>query len=487
MRLPRRWSSAASWSRRPAQEPGAAVRHTLPGRVDRPSKRQFGARMPRSADGQPLRHGAQTEQASSGPDATEQGVLAPSSRHNGSQVNRAQPGRPAPPFHPSRPNGRRGCRRFARARLTPAREGRSDARASFVSTMPRRGGIGPRDAGIRPAGCGRWPARAASRPQRRRPTPQARRQGEGQSGDRQRPRTRCSASGPRRSRCRRSTASSRALHAGVRPGVRRELAEIAAIAGERRQADVRQHHRGAGAGRATGSIASASVFFNLAGTDTNEEIQAIERDAGAALCQARHAHLPERQAVRAASMRCSRSARQARPERGADARAGALSPQLRQSPAPALDAKAEKRMAAIAAAPGHARHASSARTCWPTSRPSCWCWRRGGPGRPARRGARGGGADGQRARPQGQARHHAGALQHRAVPAVLGAARPAREGVQGLAPCAAPTAARPTTARSSPRSWGCGPSARACSASRRRPMRRSNSPWPRRRPTCASC
>ena len=38
----------------------------------------------------------------------------------------------------------------------------------------------------------------------------------------------------------------------------------------------------------------------------------------------------------------------------------------------------------------------------------------------------------KRARPPGQARHHAGALQRRAVPAVFGPARSAREGVQGL-------------------------------------------------------
>ena len=67
-------------------------------------------------------------------------------------------------------------------------------------------------------------------------------------------------------------------------------------------------------------------------------------------------------------------------------------------------------------------------------------------------------------------------------PGAICARRPSRPG-----PCAAPTAARPTTARSSPRSWGCGPSARGCWASGRRPTRRSSSPWPRRPRPCASC
>ena len=66
----------------------------------------------------------------------------------------------------------------------------------------------------------------------------------------------------------------------------------------------------------------------------------------------------------------------------------------------------------------------------------------------------------KRARPPGQARHHAVALQRRAVPAVSrpGAICARRRSRPGSS--AAPTAARPTTARSWPRSWGCGPSAR---------------------------
>ena len=62
------------------------------------------------------------------------------------------------------------------------------------------------------------------------------------------------------------------------------------------------------------------------------------------------------------------------------------------------------------------------------------------------------------------------------------ARRPSRPGSR-----AAPTAARRTTAPSSPRCWGCGRSTRSCSASRTRPTRRSTTRWPRRRTRCASC
>ena len=116
----------------------------------------------------------------------------------------------------------------------------------------------------------------------------------------------------------------------------------------------------------------------------------------------------------------SRSARQLGLDRGAGARAGALpslaSSRRRRARRQGQEAAGRDRRAARDAG------TSSARTCWPTSRPSCWCWRRGRAGRAARRGARGGRATPPSAGHQGQARHHAVALQHRAVPAVLGRA-----------------------------------------------------------------
>ncbi len=55
-------------------------------------------------------------------------------------------------------------------------------------------------------------------------------------------------------------------------------AEIAAIARQSGRAELRQHHRGAGARRRARCRGSSDVFFALSGAHTNDAIQAIERE-----------------------------------------------------------------------------------------------------------------------------------------------------------------------------------------------------------------
>ena len=112
-------------------------------------------------------------------------------------------------------------------------------------------------------------------------------------------------------------------------------------------------------------------------------------------------------------------------------------------------------MAAIAARIVGARHAVQPEPAGRRAGVRAGAGGRGGPRRPAGGGARGGGADGERARAQGQARHHAVALQHRAVPAVFGAARSAREGVQGLDHARRQRRQDRQPQDRAPRSWGC--------------------------------
>ena len=94
---------------------------------------------------------------------------------------------------------------------------------------------------------------------------------------------------------------------------------------------------------------------------------------------------------------------------------------------------------------------------------------------------------GRGARPARQIRHHAGALVLRELPAILGAAAICARRCSRPGSSAARTAARPTTARSSPRWWRCAASAPSCSAFRPSPTTGSTTRWPRRRPPRASC
>ena len=353
---------------------------------------------------------------------------------------------------------------------------RSHRRATGEPRQSRGAGL---DAGgwDREQGCRIWPRarlrwwRRARRRRRRR---------------RRRTATRCSGPGPRRSRCRRSTASRSSISCrrSTRrspPTARRSRRSPATEAAPTFANTIEALER---AGRRR-STASRRVFFNLAATDTNDGHPGHRAGAGAALCQARHAHLPGRDAV--CPRRCPvQEAQEARAERGAGARARALSPRLRQvrrrARAQGQEAHGGDRRAHVGA-----RHPLQPEPAGRRAGVRDGAGGRARPRRPARGGARGGGADGQGPRPPRQARHHAGALLDRAVPAVFGPARSAREGVQGL-----DHARRQRRQDRQPQDRGrdpgaAGPSGRGCWASRRRPTRRSSSPWPRRPPPCASC
>ena len=236
--------------------------------------------------------------------------------------------------------------------------------------------------------------------------------------------------GPRRSRCRRSIASRSST------SCRRSTRALPPTARRSRPSPATRRRRRSPtpsmrwSARATSSIAPRAVFFNLAGTDTNEEIQAIERAMAPRF--AKHGmriYQDETLFARVDALFKKRKKLQA--ERGAGARAGALSPRLRQV---RRRARAQGQEAAGGDCRAHvrARHALQPEPAGRRAGLRAGAGRRDGPRRPAGSGAGGGGADGERARPQGQARHHAVALQHRAVPAVFGPARSAREGVQRL-------------------------------------------------------
>ena len=107
--------------------------------------------------------------------------------------------------------------------------------------------------------------------------------------------------------------------------------------------------------------------------------------------------------------------------------------------------------------------------------------------RPARRRPRGGARGRAGARRRRAWDHHAVALADRAVPHVLGPARPARAGVQGVDDAAASTTARTTTVRSPARSSRCATSRRGCTATDTTPTTRSSTGWPARRTPSRGC
>ena len=181
-----------------------------------------------------------------------------------------------------------------------------------------------------------------------------------------------------------------------------------------------------------------------------------------------------------ASTRCTGGARRSAstPRRAA---ARAHPPRLRASPARASPADArrgsarsiERRLATLTtpfrqnvladeAAYGAraARRARSRRTARVAAR------RRAGGRAAARRGRRVG--------------DHAVALARRALPHLLGPARPARAGVHAPGRAAASTTARTTTARSRARSSRCATSWRGCTATRPTPTTRWSTGWPAR-------
>ena len=190
----------------------------------------------------------------------------------------------------------------------------------------------------------------------------------------------------------------------------------------------------------------SNVFFVLAGADTSDAIEAVEREISPLL--ARHSNAlylnaalfkPDRRALPPARQRSGSSAEQMRVlERyhthfvraGAGARPDGAGP-----------ARRHQRTARDASAP------SSGRTCWPTRNPGRWSLEEsdlaGLPdfARARRRAA---------AETRGHPGKYAITLARSSIepfPAILGAARPAREGRSPPGSRAARTAARPTTAR----------------------------------------
>ena len=176
----------------------------------------------------------------------------------------------------------------------------------------------------------------------------------------------------------------------------------------------------------------AGVFYNLAGTDTNDEIQKIEREVAPRFAKHGMRVYQNAKLFRRVDALFKKKGKLGL-TRGAGAGAGALSPQLHPL---RRGARCQGAQARWRRSPSAWRRwaPSSARTCWRTSRSFLLVLETEAELAGLPDAVRGGGrADGQRARPQGQARHQPVALEHRAVPAVLGAPRPARAGLQGLA------------------------------------------------------
>ena len=174
------------------------------------------------------------------------------------------------------------------------------------------------------------------------------------------------------------------------------------------------------------------VFGQLVGADSNDTLLAIERDISPRTAAHWNKVRMNDGAVRAASTRFIGKRDSLGLTAEQTARAGAPSHQV--SPRGRGARRRQEASASPPSSSGWRRSAPrSARTCWPTSSPTRWS-STARPISPACRTscARRRAAAADRARHEGQARHHPAALQRRAVPAVLVAARSAREGVPRL-------------------------------------------------------
>ncbi len=223
------------------------------------------------------------------------------------------------------------------------------------------------------------------------------------------------------------------------------------------------------------STGSAAVFFNLAGANTNDALQAIERDVAPLL--SRHSdEIFLDDALFARIDALWERPRHARPRCRAGARAGALSHHLRARPAPGSTRPA--RRASPRSPSGSRRSArSSARTCSPTRRPGCWCSRATtiSPACPT-----------SRAPPRPRRPRIAASPASMSITLArssiepflqfLDPPRPAREGLRGLDRARRERRRDRQPRASSPRSSGCAPS--AAQAARLSDLR----PFPPRRP-----
>ena len=188
------------------------------------------------------------------------------------------------------------------------------------------------------------------------------------------------------------------------------------------------------------------MFFALAGADSNDALEEIEREIAPILARERNAILlDDALFARIEALHAARRELGSTPKPRAFSTATARlscarAPGSRRRRRARLAAIGE-RLATLGAEFGQNVLADEKAFVDDPRRPR----RSRRPARelPRRRGARGG-----RARLSRQARGDAFALLGRAVPAILGAARSAREGLSRLCSRAAPTAARTTTARS---------------------------------------
>ena len=229
----------------------------------------------------------------------------------------------------------------------------------------------------------------------------------------------------------------------------------------------------------------ASLFHNLASSETSTALQAVERELAPLHGGARQRDLPQRGPLRA-----HRGAARTARDRGLDGRAAADG---RAHP-PRLRARWRAARARGGAAPRRAQ--AAARAAADRLRPERArrrgrlpprVARRGRPGRPARLRARRGARGGARARQRCRRRDHAVALAHRALPHLQRPARPARAGLARVddARRARRRARQPAPSR--PRSSRCATSWRGCTDTPATPTSRSPTPWPARRTPCSGC
>ena len=207
--------------------------------------------------------------------------------------------------------------------------------------------------------------------------------------------------------------------------------------GRRAAAGLRQHHPRAGAsGQSLDRV--ERVFFHLVGTASSDEIEAIQREIQPRLAREDARDAARRRAVRPRRRRsCERAPGSTRRRGGSSSAAGWRS----SAPAPG---SAPRESSGWPRSPsGSPRSARAFRkTCSATKRRSRWCSSR----RPISRGcpslavAAAAAAAEERGHP-GNLGGHAVTLLGRAVPAIFGAARPARKGLARLRHRAAPASA----------------------------------------------
>ena len=206
------------------------------------------------------------------------------------------------------------------------------------------------------------------------------------------------------------------------------LKEIAAIAGNKAQPTFANTIDALERCRGVLDHVSA-VFYNLSGTDTRRRSRRSSARSRRALPSTAWRIYQNRQAVPRVDALMKR--RQAWPQRRSRPACWSAITAASSSPARRSTPRRES----------GSRPLPSGRDAWHQVQPER-AGRRAGlfagaggrrrPGRTARSRAGRCRADRHRARAHGQARDHAVAVEHRAVPEILGAARPAREGVQGL-------------------------------------------------------